>query len=256
MESDRVKGDVAVVVGAAQGIGKTTAIKLADNGAEVACLDINKEGIDETVKEIEEIGGKAFGVQMDISDSQQVKEAMKKVYDKTSKISILVTTAGIADFTQIEELGDDAWQKVLDINLSGYFYCLREAYPYLKESGKGRIVMFGSSTGFSGSSFAGPHYTVTKAAVPGLVKYVARRWAKDNIRANAIAPGLTLTNLAKNPDGTLSRPMEQVESDVPLGRIGYPEDQANAVMFLVSDESSYMTATTLHVNGGKYTYGT
>lgn len=246
--------DVAVVTGAGSGICRAVALNLALNGATVACFDINEQGLNETVKMITDKGGNAFGIKMDVGDSSQVKRAMEQVYNKTRKISILVNGAAIISYTPLEDCTDEEWEKIMHVNITGYFYCLREVFPYIKESGNGRIVQFSSSNAFSGSGFAGPHYTASKAAVIGLTKYIAGCWAKYGIRANTICPGLTKTNIATLENGEI-KDKEDHERKTPLGRIATPEEIANVALFLVSEASSYITGATLHVNGGKYIYG-
>ena len=248
-----LEGDVAVVTGSASGIGRTVAIKFARYGATVACIDINEEALNKTVSAIKKEGGKAFSVAIDVGDSAQVKDAMAKVYERTRRITILINCAAIASFNQIENCSDEEWDQIMRVNIGGFFYCLREVHPYMVKSGGGRIVQFASSTALSGTAYTGPAYTASKSAVFGLTKYIAGYWAKDNIRANTICPGLTDTSIAE-VDGKLKGKKEH-ENKIPLGRVADPTDMADVVYFLVSDESRYMTGTTLHVNGGKYMYG-
>jgi NAD(P)-dependent dehydrogenase (short-subunit alcohol dehydrogenase family) len=253
MQSNRLQGDVAFVTGAASGIGKQVAITLALNGAAVACADINEPGIDTTLKAISELGGEGFGVSVNVGDSARVRLAMAEVYQRKGKISVLINCAAVISYTHIEDCTDDEWTR-MQVNIGGYFNCLREVGPYMKKSG-GRIVQFSSSTALSGTFFAGPPYTASKSAVIGLSKYIAGYWAKYAIRCNTICPGLTDTSIVVVGDGEIKDKKEH-ETKIPLGRIGEPEDMANVVLFLVSDESRYMTGQTLHVNGGKYMYCT
>lgn len=253
MESKKMNKDVAVVTGAGSGIGRAIAQKLAINAAIVACVDINQEALEETVDLIKHEGGIAFAVKVDVGDSTQVKNAMAKIFDRTGKISILINCAAIISYNHIEDCSDEEWDRLMNVNIGGYFYCLREVYPYMVKSGGGRIVQFSSSTALSGTAFAGPAYTASKSAVFGLTKYIAGYWAKDNIRANTICPGLTETSIV-DVDGEV-KDKDDHESKIPAGRIANPTDMADVVYFLVSDESRYMTGTTLHVNGGKYMYG-
>jgi NAD(P)-dependent dehydrogenase (short-subunit alcohol dehydrogenase family) len=252
-KTDRLEGDVAVVTGGASGIGRGTAKLLARNGAKVAILDINDEEAQKTVDMIHEEGGEAFAVHVDVSDSESVKQALKAVYDQTGKITILVNGAVLIRFNPIEECSDEEWAAVMGVGLDGYFYMLREIYPYMKASGGGRIVQLSSSSAKSGSSFGGPHYTASKGGVISLSKYAARRWVKDDIRVNTICPGITDTPLGRHPNAP--RTLDDFVDDIPMGRVAEPEDIAGVVLFLVSDESRYMTGVTLDVNGGRYVYG-
>lgn len=254
LESQRLAGDVAVVTGAASGLDRGIATKLALNGAVVACADINDQGNQETVDMIKKAGGEAFPVHVDIADSASVKQAMKYIYDKMGKITILVNGAAYIKFSPIETCTDEEWEKVLKVDLTGYFYCLREVYPYMKASGGGRIVQLSSSSAKSGSSFGGPHYTAAKGGVISLTKYAARRWAKDNIRVNTICPGIADTPLGRHPEAPKGA-FEEMLKNIPMGRVAVPEDIAGGVLFLVSDESRYVTGITLDINGGRYVYG-
>lgn len=253
VESDRIKGDVAVVAGAAQGIGRGVALKLARNGAVVYAVDINDRANQETVDLLKAEGFEAYPIHMDISDSKSVAAGFKKIYDQAGKINIFIQGAVLIRFSPIETCSDEEWRAVMSVGLDGYFYCLREIYPYMKASGGGRIVQFSSSSAKSGSSFGGPHYTASKGGVISLTKYAARRWVKDNIRVNTICPGITDTPLGNHPDAP--RSLADFVKDIPMGRVAEPEDMAGVVMFLVTDESRYMTGITLDVNGGRYVYG-
>lgn len=254
IESNRLQGDVAFVTGAGSGIARMVAIKLALNGAVAACADLNQAKVEETVRTIKELGGEAFAVLVDVGNSVQVRKAMADVYQKAGKISILVNCAGIVSYTHIEDCSDEEWERIMNVNIGGYFRCLREVSPYMKKSG-GRIVQFSSSTALSGSAYAGPAYAASKAAAIGLSKYIAGLWVKHGIRCNTICPGLTDTTMGVVGQGEIKDKKEQAAKN-PMGRIGNPEDMANVVLFLVSDESRYMTGQTLHVNGGKYMYNT
>lgn len=253
MESERLKGDVAIVTGAASGIDRGIALKLALNGATVVCADVNDSENERTVELITSAGGDAFAVHVDVGDSAQVKRQFKEIYDRTGKITILINGAALIRFSPIETCSDEEWDQVLQVGLTGCFYTLREIHPYMKASGGGRIVQISSSSAKSGSSFGGPSYTAAKGGVMSLSKYAARRWAKDNIRVNTICPGITDTPLGNHPDAP--RKLAEFVADIPLGRVAEPEDMAGVVLFLVSDESRYVTGITVDVNGGREVYG-
>lgn len=252
MKSTRLAGDVAVVTGAASGIDKEVALELSRHGALVACADIDDAGNANTIAEIEAEGGKAFGVHMDIGRTESVRTAFAEIFEKTGKISILVHGAAVVRFSQLAELPDDEWDFVMNINLTGAMRVLREVYPYMKQSGGGRIVQISSTSGKSGGNWAGPHYVAAKAGVIGLTRYCANTWVKDRIRVNAICPGTTETPLTGHEEsaGAVGTQL----SNVPMGRIGQPSDTAGVVMFLVSDESDYVTGITVDVTGGRYIY--
>lgn len=253
LKSQRLTGDVAIVTGAASGLDRGIALELAMNGAVVACADINDAGCEETVTQIKAQGGEAFAVHMDIADSASVKSGMQHVYDTAGKITILVNGAVLIKFSPIETCSDAEWEQVMKVDLTGYFYCLREIYPFMKASGGGKIVQLSSSSAKSGSSFGGPHYTAAKGGIISLTKYAARRWVKDNIRVNTICPGIADTPLGNHPEAP--RTLADFTKDIPMGRVAEPADIAGAVLFLVTDESRYVTGITIDVNGGRYVYG-
>jgi len=254
MNGGRLTGDVAIVTGAARGIGRQIALTFAGEGAAVACMDINAAGAQDTAAEIAAMGGKAIAVAVDQSDSAQVAEAVKKAYDTFGSITILINCAATLNYKPIEQTTDEDWYRIMNTNAAGYFFFLREVYPYMKRSGGGRIVQFSSSTAFSGSGFANIAYTASKAAAVGMSKHAAGLWAKDNIRVNTICPGLTETPITDAGDGKV-KDREAHERAIPLRRIARPDDMADVALFLVSNESRYITGATLHVNGGKYIYG-
>ena len=252
-KAKRLDGEVAVVTGTAQGIGRGVAQVLARHGAIVYAVDINDGGNQETVDLITGEGLQAYAEHMDISDSKSVKDGFKRIFDKAGKINVFVNGAVLIKFSPIETCTDEEWAAVMAVGIDGYFYCLREIYPYMKASGGGRIVQMSSSSAKSGSSFGGPHYTASKGAVISLSKYAARRWVKDNIRVNTICPGISNTPLGNHPEAP--RGLSDFVKDIPMGRVGEPEDMAGAILFLVTDDSRYITGITLDVNGGRYIYG-
>ena len=264
--SERLKNDVALVTGAASGLDKAIALKLAENGAVVICADINDAGNEQTAAAIRETGGRAHTVHMDIADSASVKEAVKKAYSFEKRISIFINGAGIASDVTLDNCSDEEWFRVLNVNLSGYFYCARETAPYLKEAGGARVVMISSSSAKSGGTKGGPPYVASKGGVISLSRHCARYWAPFNIRCNCICPGFNPTNLgsddpgltdeenAKVKEATHAMFREKAKKSAPLGRTCTPEDIAGAVLFLVSEESAYVTGITLDVTGGEYIY--
>lgn len=252
MKSNRLAGDVAVVTGAASGLDRGIALELAQHGATIACADLNEEGAAKVAAEIVAAGGQAFAVKMDIGSTESVKAAMAQVFETTGKITILVNGAAVAKRSQIENCTDEEWDFVMNINLTGAFRTLREVHPYMVQSGGGRIVNISSTSGKSGGNWAGPHYVASKAALIGLTKYAAGYWVKQNIRVNTICPGVAETPLtAGESQGTTK---EQQVANVPMGRFCEPSDVAGAVMFLVTDESKYVTGITVDVTGGRYMY--
>jgi len=231
------------------------ALELARHGALVVCADINDAGAAETVRMIEAEGGQAYAVHLDVGDSASTKAAFKEAYDKSGKITILVHGAAIVRHTQLPEMTDEEWDFVMNIDLTGVMRVLREVFPYMKETG-GRIALVSSTSGYSGGSWAGPHYVAAKAGVVGLTKYCAREWAKYGIRVNTILPGVTHTPMLEPEDKDKNDDITSRVSNSLIGRIATPQDMAGAIMFLVSAESSYVTGVSLDVSGGRYVYGT
>lgn len=251
MKSSRLKGDVAVVTGAASGLDRGIAYELAMNGAIVFCADLNDAGAKETADLITKDGGEAYPLHMNIGNTESVNNAFREVFDKTGRLDILINGAAVSRFTQLPECTDEEWEFVMNINCTGVFRTIRAAYPYFKQSGGGRIVNISSTSGKSGGSWSGAHYVAAKAAVIGLARYCAGYMCKDNIRANAICPGVADTPLTADAD---NGKLEKMLSNIPMHRKATPEDVAGAVMFLVSDESKYITGITVDVTGGRYIY--
>lgn len=251
MKSNRLAGDVAIVTGAASGLDRGVAFELAMNGAVVACADVNDSENEKTVQLIREAGGDAFAVHMDIGNTQSVKDAFKQVYDKEGKITILINGAAVSRFSQLPECSDEEWEFVMNINCTGVFRTMREAHSYMKKSGGGRIVNISSTSGKSGGNWSGAHYVAAKAAVIGLARYGAGYFSKDNIRCNAVCPGVADTPLTADADKSQTDAMLK---KIPMGRKATPEDIAGVVLFLVSEESQYVTGISVDVTGGRYIY--
>lgn len=251
MKSSRLKGDVAVVTGAASGLDRGIAYELAMNGAVVFCADLNDAGAQETVDLIVKDGGEAYPLHMNIGETESVNNAFKEMFEKAGRLDILVNGAAVSRFHQLPECTDEEWEFVMNINCSGVFRTIRAAYPYFKQSGGGRIVNISSTSGKSGGSWSGAHYATSKAAVIGLTRYCAGYMCKDNIRANAVCPGVAATPLTADANGDK---LEKMLANIPMHRMATPQDIAGVVMFLVSDESQYVTGITVDATGGRYIY--
>ena len=254
MKSDRLKGDVAVVTGAARGLDRAIAQEFARNGCHVCCCDINKAGAEETVELISAEGGSAEAVYMDVSNSVSVNEAMKDIFERNGKITILVNGAFWSAPFDLDHMSDENWDRTLRVSLTGYFYTLRAVHPYMKKSGGGRIVQLSSTSAKSGCTFGGPDYATAKSGIFGLTKYVALHWCKDHIRCNTICPGAADSPVLHDEHVDQNH-VKEVLDKLPLGRLCMPEDIAGAALFLVSEDSSYITGITLDVCGGRYIYG-
>ena len=236
-----LEGRIAVVTGAARGIGRATAVALAGEGAEVVGMDVlDLQG---TVAEIRAAGGRARAVSADVSNREAVQRAFAAAVPK-GRLDILVTAAGIyGRTTGIDDLDPAELEAVLAVNLKGTLWCVQAALPMMRQHG-GAIVCIGSVAGRAGGVLAGPHYVASKGAVHALVRWVAKTQAAHGVRANAVAPGAVETEMIRGKGYT--------PDYCPMGRLGRPEDVAQAALFLASPASDYVTGTVLDVNGGYF----
>ena len=242
-------GKNAVVTGGSRGIGRAIAIGLAEAGADVVLTYRSQHGdADNAVGEIEKLGRRARALQMDVTDRASVEAAAKDARAFGS-ISILVNNAGVNKPTDFDEIADADWDWVLDTNLKGPFVCAQAFLPLLKDAGGGAIVHIGSVSG----QYGGPrtaHYAASKAGLISLAQVIARFGAKDNVRSNTVAAGLIASDMAAA--GMAAASVQKAAETIVLKRMGSPREVADAVVFLASDASSYITAQTLNVNGGLY----
>ena len=243
--SKLLEGQTAVVTGASRGIGKAIAISLAKEGAEVIInYSSSLENANKVVSEINSLGGKAYPLQADIADENSVNELIKTVLNKNNKIDVLVNNAGITKDGLLMRMKTDDWQKVLDLNLSGVFYCTRAVSRQMLKQKKGRIINITSVVGLMGNP-GQANYSAAKAGVVGLTQSAAKEFASRGITVNAVAPGFISTDMTKDLNS------EAILSAIPLGRFGEPEDVAGTVKFLAADPSAaYITGQTIQVDGG------
>ena len=245
-----LNGKIAVVTGAAQGIGKSTAQSLAQMGAKVAVADINQEKIDAVVSEIKATGADALGVIMNVASNDSIGAAMEKVAGYFGGIDIVVNNAGILGTSSIEDMQRDGeWNRVLDINLTGPFFVCQYALPYLKKSSAGRIINIASITGRNGGFEASMSYAAAKGGVIAITRGMARHLAKYRITVNAICPATTETEML------LGYTQERIDNQIKhilLGRLGKREEIAASICYLASDEAAFVTGLMLDINGGAY----
>ena len=239
-------GKVALVSGAAQGIGKAVALLLARNGADMVVSDINFEKAQETVKEVETIGRKAMAMKVDVSNFNDVDQMTKAILERFGKIDILINNAGIARDKLILRMTEEDWDAVIDINLKGTFNCTKAVLKQMIKQKTGKIVNIASVVGEMGNA-GQSNYAASKAGVIGLTKTIAREVAQRGINVNAIAPGYIETSMT---DALPEKAKEELKRLIPLERLGRPEDVAHAVLFLVLEASSYITGQVLFVEGG------
>lgn len=240
-----LKDKVAIVTGAGQGIGKGIALALAAEGCSVVVSDMNAEPCAETAREIEALGVKALAIRSDVSSKQDVADLFAKTQEHFGRLDVLVNNAGIYPFVSFAEMKEEDWDKVIDVNLKGVFLCSQEAAKMIPEGG--RIVNISSIASFVG--FEGlTHYCASKSGINGFTRALALELAKQQITVNAVAPGAIATPGAS---GAMNEEaMKQTLSMIPAARQGTPEDIANAVVFLASAASSYITGQVIVVDGG------
>ncbi len=244
----KLKGKVALITGAAQGIGKSVALLLARNGADIVVSDINLEKAEETTKEIESIGPKAMAVKVDVANFKDVEQMVEAILKNFGKIDILINNAGITRDKLILRMTEEDWDTVLNVNLKGTFNCMKAVTRHMAKQRSGKIVSIASVVGEMGNA-GQANYSASKAGVIGLTKTIAKEFAQRGINVNAIAPGYIETPMT---EALPEKVKEELKRLIPMERLGKPEDVAEAVLFLVSEESSYMTGQVLNVNGGIY----
>ena len=245
----RLKDRVAIVTGAARGIGRAIAVRFGQEGASVAVVDLREGEASETVRLVEAAGGRATFIRADVSDQGQVQSMVDRVVDEWGTVHILVNNAGICPFVDFLEMSKDVWERVLDTNLKGYFLCSQAVARLMVEQGvKGRIIAVSSiSSEFGGGSQA--HYCASKAGINLLVKSMAIALGPHGITCNAVLPGTVETDINRE---ALSDPAvrEYWSKRAPLGRLGHPEDIAGPVLFFASEDSNWCTGSMLVVDGG------
>lgn len=252
----RLEGRVGLVTGSAQGMGLAIATALADEGAKVVIADIQEETIEKSVKEFKSKGIEALGVKIDVTDKASVAEGIEKVIDEWGRLDILVNNAGGALHTPhiLGEIEEKHWDLVVNVNLKGAFFCCQQAIPVMAKQGTGAIVNISALAAHYRASLAGVQYTAAKAGVEGLTRQLAYDWGPEGIRVNAVAPTVTMTGDRVRGlwEGKGEEEQKKILSNIPLRRLSEPSEIAAAVVFLASDESSYVTGVTLDVVGGRY----
>ena len=241
-------GKIAVVTGGAQGIGQAIATTLAQEGADVVVADLNANRCEETVDLVTKLGRKAMAVSVNVGDWDQVKSLIDRVLQEWERIDILVNNAGITRDGLLLRMKEEDWQAVLQVNLTGTFYCVKAVVPTMSRQRSGRIVNIASIVGAIGN-IGQANYSASKAAVIGLTKTVAREYASRNITVNAVAPGFIDTAMTQDLSADTK---EALLSQIPLKRLGQASDIADAVSFLCSEKAGYITGHVLHVNGGMH----
>ena len=241
-----LQNKVALVTGGAQGIGKTISEELVRNGAHVVLGDVNLEGAQATAEAINYSGGSGSAVKIDVSNPAEVKQVFDSIMKDKKPVDILINNAGITRDGLMIRMKELDWDSVLNINLKGTFLCSQQAAKQMMKQKSGAIVNIASIVGVMGN-FGQANYSASKAGVIGLTKTLAREVASRGIRVNAVAPGFIDTEMTQVLDESVR---QKLIEQIPLAKLGLPEDVARCVAFLVSDRSSYITGQVINVNGG------
>jgi 3-oxoacyl-[acyl-carrier protein] reductase len=242
----RLANKVAIITGAGRGIGQATAIKFAQEGARVVACDVDEQSAIETAQVVERRGGEAMAFRVDVTDKPSIQAMVEAVHARYGRIDILVNNAGIVADAQLKKMTDEQFDRVIDINLKGTYNCTKAVVDIMLEQQSGVILNAASIVGLYGN-FGQTNYAASKFGVIGMVKTWARELGKRGIRANAVCPGFVSTSII---DSIPDKVIDALESKVPLGRLGKPEEIANAYAFLASDEASYINGAVLEVSGG------
>lgn len=251
---DRLKDKVAVITGASLGIGRATAQMFAREGARVAVTDILDVEGNALVQEINKAGGEAAFWYLDVSKEFAVQDVLDEVFQKWGRLDVLVNNAGIAGVNvPTDQVTEKEWDKVMDVNVKGVFFCTKHAINHMRQSGGGSIVNISSIYGIISAPDI-PPYHASKGAVRSMSKTDALLYAKDNIRVNSVHPGFIWTPLVeahlKDSGSTLEEGRKNLNALHPLGRVGEPDEIAYGILFLASDESSFVTGEELVIDGG------
>lgn len=242
----RLENKIAIITGGAQGIGKAAVKKFAEEGAVVIIWDVNEEKATSTINEFKNISTSIEFQKVDVTKLESVSEAAKKIIEKHNKIDILINNAGITRDASFLKMTPEQWQQVIDVNLTGVFNCTKAVAPYMVEKLYGKIVNTSSVVGLYGN-FGQTNYVATKSGIIGMTKVWARELGRKGINVNAVAPGFIATEMVSTvPEKVL----DILKERTPLGKLGEPEDIANAYLFLASDEAKYINGAVLSVDGG------
>ena len=240
-----LQGKTAIVTGGTRGIGFAIVKKYLENGANVAIAGSRKESVDKALAQLPDYEGRVMGIWPDLCDPQAVAESFARVKERFGRVDILANNAGVSSRTSLYDYTMEEFNKIIDLNIKAVFVCSQAAARIMKEQGGGVIISTSSMVSLYGQP-SGCAYPTSKFAVNGLTKSLARELAKDHIRVNAVAPGVTKTDMMSALPQDL---VDRISAGIPLGRVGEPQDIANAYLYLASDLASYVTGVVLHVDG-------
>ena len=242
----RLNNKVALITGAARGIGRSIALLFAKEGADIVVADVNLQEAEKTAGDIEALGRRSLALAVDVTDYAKVEEALNKILDKFTKVDILVNNAGITKDNLLLRMSEQEWDAVLNVNLKGTFNCIKAvSRPMVKQRG-GKIISIASIIGLMGNP-GQANYSASKAGIIALTKTVAKELASRNINANAVAPGFIQTEMTAKLSEEVK---EKMKAAIPLCKLGTPEDVAQVCLFLASEDSNYITGQTIVVDGG------
>ena len=243
-----LEGRVAVITGAAQGMGRAVTELFAAEGARLALVDVQADAVQALAASLRERGVDASAGVVDISDATQVAMLIDTVLTERGRIDVLINAAGVLHPTRFDDLTVAEWDRVIGINLRGTFLLMHAVYPHMKARGSGSIVNFSSTAGLTVSTLGGAHYTASKHGVTGLTKALAKEGGPFGVRVNAVCPGLIDTEMVRAtiaPDR-----IRRYEAGFPISRLGTPDEVAELVLFLASERSAYITGVALNISGG------
>ncbi len=241
-----LSGRIALVTGAGRGLGRAIAETLARAGAKIACIDVNEEAMKGTCEAVRALGSEAEAWACDVTNSARVNEVVDEVVERMGGLHILVNNAGVTRDNMLLRMKDEQWDLVLDINLKGTFFFTRAAAKPMMKSRQGKIINVASVSGLMGNP-GQANYSASKAGVIGFTRTVAKELAGRNITVNAVAPGFIATDMTAALGEDI---LTEVKKQIPLARLGQPQDVADAVLFLASDAASFITGHILTVDGG------
>lgn len=238
---------VALVTGAGRGMGRSVALALANLGYRLAVNDVSPMA-DDTAQEIVQLGGTALAVRADVANERAVCEMVATVIEELDSIDVLINNAGILRPTKIVDISEQEWDLVVNINLKSTFLCTKQVLPHMMRRQWGRIINFSSSAGKNVSTLGGAHYTAAKAAILGLTRHTAMEAAPFGITVNAVCPGLINTEMVRSEIEEIK--LRKLSSQFPVPRLGNPDEVAELVSFLVSEQAAYITGASVDINGG------
>jgi 3-oxoacyl-[acyl-carrier protein] reductase len=248
----RLEGRVALVTGAGRGIGRATATRFAREGGRVCLADVEPGGAADTARSLVDSGMDAFATRMDVTSRTEVENAVERTVERYGRLDILVNNAGITRDNLLHKMADEDWRTVLNVHLTGAFLCSRAAQRHMVEQGYGRILNVSSASALGNSGQA--NYSAAKAGLQGLTKTLAIELGPYGVTVNAIAPGFIETEMTRETASRLGLDFEEfvaeMVKDIPVGRSGWPEDVAAAIVYLASEEASFVSGQILYVAGG------